>query len=158
MSIDISHYTIGEFIYEGNSEPTEVHFLVYQKNNPIPISLRFKSPDTLGDLIEELDVARASVFDTKKLTSQWRSEGEATYLWYKMQGLEIENVINGAKEAAKNGISFGEYVEMISNVVITGQSSEEVKTIFIERGINLYFDGFADGKNSDQSTDKDVGK
>ena len=70
MSIDISHYTIGEFIYEGNSKPTEVHFLVYQKNNPIPISLRFKSPDTLGDLIEELDVARANVFDTVKLTDQ----------------------------------------------------------------------------------------
>ena len=66
MSVDISHYTIGEFIHIGQTEPTEVHFLVYQKNNPIPISLRFKSPDTLGDLIAELDSARTRVFGTDK--------------------------------------------------------------------------------------------
>lgn len=67
VTLDISHYTIGEFAYEGEKEATEVHFLVFLKNNPVPISMRFKSPDTLGDLIEELDEARSRVFGVDKI-------------------------------------------------------------------------------------------
>ena len=65
-SIEISHYSIGDFIHKGKNKPTEVHFLLYMKDNPVPISMRFKSPHTLGDLIVELDSARTRVFGRKR--------------------------------------------------------------------------------------------
>ena len=70
VSLPIGHYTIGEFAHDGEKEATEVHFLLFQKNNPIPISMRFTSPDTLGDLIEELDNSRSRVFNVPKLVSE----------------------------------------------------------------------------------------
>ena len=65
-SIDISHYTIGEFVPKGKNKSTQVHLLLYAKNNPVPISVRFKSAATLGDLIVELDSARTRVFGMKR--------------------------------------------------------------------------------------------
>lgn len=62
VSIPISHYSIGDFVPKGKKKAKEVHFLLYQKNNPVPISMRFTSPDTLADLIVELDSARTRVF------------------------------------------------------------------------------------------------
>ena len=61
-SVDISHYSICDFTPKGKKKATQVHLLIYQRNNPIPISLRFNSKDTLGDLIVELDSARTRVF------------------------------------------------------------------------------------------------
>lgn len=61
-SMPISHYTIGDFVKKGKSKPSEVHLVLYLKDNPTPFSMRFQSPDTLGDLIVELDSARTRVF------------------------------------------------------------------------------------------------
>ena len=61
-SIDISHYTIADFTPKGKNKATQVHLLIYQRDNPVPISMRFNSEDTLGDLIVELDSARTRVF------------------------------------------------------------------------------------------------
>lgn len=66
MSMPVSHYTIGDFAHKGKSKATEVHLLLYMKKNPVPISLRFKSPDTLADFIVELDSARTRVFGRKE--------------------------------------------------------------------------------------------
>ena len=62
MTMQISHYTIGDFVHKGKKKATEVHLVLYLKDNPVPFSMRFKSPDTLGDLIVELDSARTRVF------------------------------------------------------------------------------------------------
>ena len=65
-SVDISHYSICDFTPQGKSKASQVHLLLYQRDNPVPISLRFNSKDTLGDLIVELDSARTRVFGKQK--------------------------------------------------------------------------------------------
>ena len=65
MNLPISHYSIGDFVPKGKKKAKEVHLLLYIKNNPVPISMRFKSKWTLTDLILELDSARTRVFGTK---------------------------------------------------------------------------------------------
>lgn len=70
MSMPISHYTIGDFVPKGKSKAKEVHLLLYLKNNPVPFSMRFSSPDTLGDLIVELDSARTRVFGAKEKSEE----------------------------------------------------------------------------------------
>ena len=39
---------------EDGSDPTQVHLVIHPRRHPLPIVVRFKSPDTLGFLIEEL--------------------------------------------------------------------------------------------------------
>ena len=65
-SVDISHYSICDFTPKGKNKATQVHLLIYQRDNPVPISMRFNSKDTLGDLIVELDSARTRVFGKQK--------------------------------------------------------------------------------------------
>ena len=59
---DVEKIVIGEFIPKGEKKPTQVHLLIYLKGNPTPQVMRFKSPDTLGDLIAELSASRDRVW------------------------------------------------------------------------------------------------
>lgn len=50
-----------------NRRKTKRNIIEKERNTRPPhISMRFKSPDTLGDLIEELDEARSRVFGVDK--------------------------------------------------------------------------------------------
>lgn len=69
-----------------------------------------------------------------------------------MASLNKEGLIDGAKQACQNGLSFDEYCNLISKVIISGQPKEEVKILLINQNIHLYFEGFADA--TDQADQK----
>jgi phosphoglycolate phosphatase-like HAD superfamily hydrolase len=54
--------------------------------------------------------------------------------------LRIQNLIDGAKSAAKSGQSFDQYCEIISIVVISGQTKDEVKAFLTSHQIDKLFD------------------
>lgn len=54
--------------------------------------------------------------------------------------LRIQNLIDGAKSAAKSGKSFDQYCEIISIVVISGQTKDEVKAFLTSHQIDKLFD------------------
>lgn len=47
---------------EAKEPPEQVHLLAYIMGVPYPVAIRFKSPDTLGFLIEELSRYRSYVW------------------------------------------------------------------------------------------------
>lgn len=73
-----------------------------------------------------------------------------------MPSLNKEGLIDGAKQACQDGLSFDEYCDLISKVIISGQSKEEVTMMLQTHGIHLYFQGFADAtgdqKNGNNQT------
>lgn len=68
--------------------------------------------------------------------------------------LNKEGLIDGAKQACQDGLSFDEYCNLISTVIISGQSKEEVAGMLMAHGINLYFEGFADATQQNQADQK----
>ena len=60
---DIDYMQVVEFMPALPNAQTEVHMLIYLKSDPdVPLTMRFKSPDTLGDWITELARYRKRVF------------------------------------------------------------------------------------------------
>ena len=61
--LDIDYMKIGEFMPALPNASNEVHMLIYVKGSPdAPLTMRFKSPDTLGDWITEMERYRRKVF------------------------------------------------------------------------------------------------
>ena len=58
----------------------------------------------------------------------------------KLIPIDRENLVNGAKQAVEEGVSFDEYAELVAKVLVSGQSIDEVKTILIDTGIGAYFE------------------
>jgi len=54
--------------------------------------------------------------------------------------LDSKNIIEGAKQANEDGLSFEEFAEMISKIIISGQTLAEVRMMLIRAGIDEYFD------------------
>lgn len=67
------------------------------------------------------------------------------------KSLTKEGLIDGAKQACQDGLSFDAYCAMIRRVVISGQSKEEIARMLESHGIHLYFEGFYDGCNFERS-------
>ena len=57
-----------------------------------------------------------------------------------MPSLTKEGLIAGAKQAAEDGLSFDGYCELISKVVISGQTVDEVKALLKSHGLDVYFE------------------
>lgn len=72
----------------------------------------------------------------------------------KMPVLNEKEIIDYAKRATKYGIPFHKFVDLISQTYFYGRPYEKVRCILVEMGINLYFEGFADGQKHNQSTDE----
>jgi len=68
-----------------------------------------------------------------------------------MPSLNKQGLIDGAKQAAQDEISFDTYCDMVSKMVISGQSKEEVAGMLMAHGIHLYFEGFAAGREFERS-------
>ena len=56
-----------------------------------------------------------------------------------MVSLTKEGLVDGAKIAAESDMSFDEYCELISEVLITGQSPGEIKVVLKSYEIDEYF-------------------
>ena len=56
-----------------------------------------------------------------------------------MPSLTKEGLIAGAKQAAQDGLSFDAYCELIANVIISGQTVEQVKALLKSHGLDVYF-------------------
>ncbi len=60
---DIDYMRVVEFMPALPNAKNEVHMLIYLKSDPdCPLTMRFKSPDTLGDWISVLARYRKKVF------------------------------------------------------------------------------------------------
>ena len=60
---DIDYMRVVEFMPAFPNASMEVHMLIYLKSDPdVPLTMRFKSPDTLGDWISVLTWYRNSVW------------------------------------------------------------------------------------------------
>lgn len=59
--------------------------------------------------------------------------------------LNKEGLIDGAKQAAQDGLSFDEYCELIAKVIISGQTVDQVKSMLKSHGLDVYFDVEAGG-------------
>ena len=60
---DIDYMRVVEFMPALPNASMEVHMLIYLKSDPdVPLTMRFKSPDTLGDWISVLTRYRNSVW------------------------------------------------------------------------------------------------
>ena len=57
------------------------------------------------------------------------------------QSLTYEGILAGAIEASKNGLSFDEYCELILKVIISGQSKDFIKGVFMGQGLHIFFQG-----------------
>ena len=62
--IRIESYTIASWCPDDDAQepPEQVHFMINLKNNPFPMVMRFKSPKTIGTLIEGLIAYRKQVW------------------------------------------------------------------------------------------------
>lgn len=56
-----------------------------------------------------------------------------------MPSLTKEGLIDGAKQAAMDGLSFDAYCELIAKVIISGQTLDEVKALLKSHGLDVYF-------------------
>lgn len=54
--------------------------------------------------------------------------------------LDPKNIIDGAKRASEDGLSFEEFAEMITKIIISGQSLSEVRIMLIRAGIDEHFE------------------
>ena len=59
--------------------------------------------------------------------------------------MTYEGIVDGALYAVDAGITFDEYCELISKMVISGQSKDFIKGMFIAGGIHLFFQGLQEG-------------
>lgn len=57
-----------------------------------------------------------------------------------MPSLNKEGLIAGAKQAAMDGMSFDEYCELITKVIVSGQTVDQVKALLKSHGLDVYFD------------------
>lgn len=59
-----------------------------------------------------------------------------------MQGvtLKVEGLIQSAKFCAEDGQSFDEFCDMISRVIISGQTVDEIRTYMTSLGIDKIFE------------------
>ena len=55
-------------------------------------------------------------------------------------GLNIFGLIDGAKAAAAEGLSFDDYCEMVASVLISGQTKDELKALLTQHEIDTLFD------------------
>lgn len=59
----IDRMFLAEFVPAGEDDPTQVHFHIYvEGKEDEPLIMRFKSPDSIGDLVEELNRYRNLVW------------------------------------------------------------------------------------------------
>ena len=56
-----------------------------------------------------------------------------------MPSLTKEGLIAGAKQAAQDGMSFDAYCELITKVIVSGQTLDEVKVLLKAHGLDVYF-------------------
>jgi len=56
-----------------------------------------------------------------------------------MPSLTKEGLIDGAKQAVMDGLSFDAYCELIAKVIISGQTVDQVKVLLKSHGIDVYF-------------------
>ena len=54
--------------------------------------------------------------------------------------LTKEGLVDGAKIAAESDIPFGEYCELIANILISGQTLDEIRVVLKSYEIDKYFD------------------
>ena len=57
------------------------------------------------------------------------------------QSLTYEGIADGAIQAVKDGITFDAYCEIISKVIISGQSKDEIKGLLQGQGVHIFFQG-----------------
>ena len=53
--------------------------------------------------------------------------------------LQPERLVAGAIQAAKGGFTFDEYCELLSKIVISGQTVNQVRQLLINAAIDTYF-------------------
>lgn len=58
-----------------------------------------------------------------------------------MQGVElqVDGLIDGARQAVSDGMTFDEYCELVAKVIISGQTVEQVQSYLIVHGIDKIF-------------------
>ena len=61
------------------------------------------------------------------------------------KSLNKEGLIEGAKQAAQDGLSFDAYCALVAKVVISGQTVDQVKALLKSHGLDVYFDVEAGG-------------
>ena len=65
--------------------------------------------------------------------------------------LNYEGIREGAIQASKDGFSFDEYCELISKIIISGQSKDFIKGLLMGQGIHLFFRNWEDVNDSTRS-------
>ena len=56
--------------------------------------------------------------------------------------LSRDGLLRGALSASRQGMTFDQYCQMITSLVVSGQTKSQVKNILIKEGIYLCFDVF----------------
>lgn len=54
--------------------------------------------------------------------------------------LTPEGIVAGARQAAKDGLTFDEFCELLSKIVISGQTVNQLRQLLINAAIDLYFE------------------
>jgi hypothetical protein len=54
--------------------------------------------------------------------------------------LTKEGLIDGAKQAAEDGLSFDDYCELITKIIISGQTLDQVRGLLKSHGLDAYFE------------------
>lgn len=72
-SLDIGQWSPDE---KGQTPPTQVHLELRVQGLPVPLVVRFKSPETLGVLIEQLIRHRKEVWPAA--VEKWQPRGPGT--------------------------------------------------------------------------------
>ena len=54
--------------------------------------------------------------------------------------LSRDGLLRGALSASRQGMTFDQYCQMITSLVVSGQTKSQVKNILIKEGIYLCFD------------------
>ena len=57
-----------------------------------------------------------------------------------MPSLTKAGLIDGAKQAALDGLSFDAYCELIAKMIISGQTVDQVKALLRSHGLDVYFE------------------
>ena len=67
--MEIESYTIASWCRDDDAQepPEQVHLMINLKRNPFPMTMRFKSPKTIGLLIEGLIAYRKEVWPDAEL-------------------------------------------------------------------------------------------
>lgn len=62
--------------------------------------------------------------------------------------LSRDGLFRGALSASREGMTFDEYCQMITNLVVSGQTKSQVKNILIKEGVYLCFDNIYEPERS----------